>query len=239
MDNTVVKSKIVWDSGDFANIKGIFNLFKAAGYTVEDINPTNEIPLLGKVGEQMTRFLKEIYKIVDNSEKNFHVWVIIGTEPTCNKFWRRAINDIIARNGGNYVLFYTTETFSMYHIAMIRDRVKVFTLETWSTKLLGIEVKFLPLKPGALADRILTKLLDHPLFERRDFGVCYNEIENYSRNFSSSITTAAIMIFAGIGMIIIFSFFNLDMEDFIINIGIGVILLLLGIFGLIYAFKHG
>src|SRR5271157_2814603 len=138
--DTVEKTNSAWNSTDFADIKGIFELFKAAGYIVGGVNPVDED-------------LMEIYKVVDELKQNFHVWVIVAAEAMHNKDWRRAITERIAQSSGDYVIFYTTTSYSTYYLAIICD--------------IGIcEVKFFPSNPAAAPRFILNIVLSkRPLTE--------------------------------------------------------------------------
>lgn len=211
----MVKTKITWDSEDFADIKGIFNLFQAAGYIVGSASPASEGSLLGSAGGQLAEYLMEVYKIVDEPDKNFHVWVIVGPEAIHNKIWRRYINVKVAKSGGYYVLFFTTESFSEYRLVLISDN-DIF------------EAKFLPLKTGPLARNLLVMLLDRSVIETRGLGGIYSDLKKYSRDLTIKKYGAFFLIAMGCGEILLIIITPQETYNTIMIFLVGFVSLLLG-----------
>lgn len=188
----MVIAKISWDPGDFAGIGGIFNLFQAAGYAVGAARPSGEDSPLEDAGGQLAEPMKTIYKVVDEIDLNFHVWVIVGTEAIHDKTWRRTINEEIARGGGSHVIFYTNDSFSPYYLGMISKRRT-------------IEVGFRPANPGLSAQFLLTRLLDHSHIVTRNPTGIYDDLKDYTQRVTASFFSAYFFILAGCGTILVFT----------------------------------
>ncbi len=188
----MVTVKISWDPGDFAGIEGIFKLFQAAGYAVGAARPSSKDSPIEDAGGQLAEPIKAIYKVVDEPDLNFHVWVIVGAEAIHDKTWRRAINEEIAKGGGSHVIFYTIENFSAYYLGMISNRKTT-------------EVGFRPANPGLSAQFLLTRLLDRSLIVTRSPTGIYNDLKDYSQGVTASIFSAFSFIIAGCGTILVFT----------------------------------
>jgi hypothetical protein len=233
----VVTAKKSWGPGDFAGIEEIFNFFRAAGYAVGASHAASKESPFEDTGEQLAESIQAIYKVVDELDLNFHVWVIVGTGAIHIKTWRRTINEEIARGGGSHVIFYTTETFSDYHLAMISKRRT-------------IEVGFRPANPGLSAQFLLTRLLDPSLIVTRSpTGIC-DDLNDYSQRVTASIFSAFFFILAGCGTILVFTLLyyssSSNMQSyqdtkimFYSSIIMGSFLLVLGIVSLGMILKRG
>lgn len=234
----MVTAKIVWSPGDFAGIEQIVNLFRTAGYGVGPFSGVNkDSPIEYPGGPPLVEPIKTIYKLVNEPDLNFHVWVIIESEAIYIKAWRRTINEKISRGGGSHVIFYTTENFSYYHLVMISKR---------ST----IEVGFHPANPGLNADFLLTRLLDRSLIMTRGPTRIFDDLKDYSQRVTATIFSAFFSILAGCGTILVFTMLYYSQSSYMQTyediriifyscIIFGSFLLVFGIVSLVIIYKRG